>query len=417
MNANGRHQSICLIAWEVSGDQNAGRLAAEIRRIAPEVRLFGAGGRQMTAAGVDVQEQTTDTHFMGVPESLAAIKKQIGVFRRVMKLAIAATPDLVVLVDNETTNLLLARQLRRRGLRVVFFFPPQVWFWGRWRIPRVVRLARRVISAFREEAQLYRDAGADVVWAGHPLSDEVSVPPDAARHVRAIGLDPARPIVAIMPGSRAQEVRALAPAMLDAARMLHNYDPRLQFALPLANPSLRDEIERALARSGVREVAIYEPRSYAVLSQARAVLLCSGTAAMETALLGIPSVVAYRCNPIAYFVATRLMHVRFISIVNILLGEMVQPEFFQRNVDGRHLFEALSSLIYDEEQRAAARLRLEAVKAKLGPAGASFRAAEAVVDLLAPGAEILHVKDEIATAVRDPSVRTESDAHGVPLNS
>ena len=397
VNSNGRRRTVCLVAWEISGDQNAGRLAAAIRRLAPDIRLVGVGGRAMSEAGVEVEVHTTDTHFMGVPESFGAIGRQVAIYRRVWNFVISARPDIVVLIDNETTNLMLARWLRRHGLEVVFFFPPQVWFWGRWRISRVAGLTRRVISAFREEAELYREAGADTVWVGHPLRDEVVVSEDPNQALRAIGLDPGRPLVVIMPGSRRQEVRTLALTMLNAAQILQSRDHRLQFALPLASESLREEIEPLVRQSGLRDIVIYEPHSYAVLSRARAVLQCSGTATVETALLGVPSVVAYRCSPISYLLANCMMHVRFISIVNILFGEMVQPEFFQRNVDCHHLAEEVWSLLNDDNRRAAIQARLGRVRDLLGPSGVSLRAAQAVVDLLTPD----HGAQTAAAAARE----------------
>jgi lipid-A-disaccharide synthase len=386
-NGNGNRRSAYLVAGDISGDQNCGRLAQAIRRMAPDVQLVGAGGPAMREAGVEVQVETTDLSFVGLPGP-RMIHEHFSTYLRVLTRIRASHPDLVVLVDNEWTNLVLATLLRRKGVPVMFFFPPQVWLWGRWRLPTIVPLARRVLSAFRDEAALYRSAGADTVWVGHPLCDVVHVNDDPAAALREIGLDPARPLVALMPGSRRNEIRNLAGPILGAARLLQERDPTLQFALPLAGESLRADVECAVRASRLRDVAIYRPRSYAVLSQAKVVLQCSGTATLEAALLGIPAVIAYRCKRLEYFFARYLiLDVDFIGMPNILFGEMVQPEFFNKNVDAEHLADEAWSLLRDQSRRRMIQSRLMRIREVLGPPGAFRRAAEAVVELLPEPAE------------------------------
>ena len=382
MSAANGARSVFLVTGDVSGDQNAARLATAMRDLAPDVRLQGAGGPAMRDAGVELQFETTDLSFVGIP-SARLIQSHLSVYTRVLGAIAAARPDLVVLIDNEWTNLVLATWLRRKRLPVAFFFPPQVWLWGRWRLPAIVPLARRVLSAFQEEAALYRSAGADTVWVGHPLCDVVQVNEDPAEALRAVGLDPNRPLVGLMPGSRQNEIKALAAPILGAARLLQQRDPTLQFALPLASESLRREVEDSVRASGMADVVIYRPTSYAILSRARVVLQCSGTATLEAALLGVPSVIAYRCSPLSYLLGHYvLIDVEFIGMVNILLGEMVQPEFFQKHVDAEHLAAEAWSLLTDQERRRFIAGRLAHVRDLLGPPGVFQRAAAALIDLL-----------------------------------
>lgn len=383
MSAQKKSRTVFLVAGDVSGDQNGGRLAAAIRELAPDVRLVGAGGTQMRAAGVEVGIETTQFSVVGFFDAMRIVRDLVSVYRRVQKLAIATQPDVVVLIDSETVLVPFARWLRRQRLQAVFFFPPQVWLWGRWRLRWVLSLARRVISAFGPEADLYRAAGADTVWIGHPLVDVVQVREDPTAALRKIGLDPARPLVVLMPGSRPREIKALLPPIFGAARLLQQRDPTVQFALPLASELLRSEVEQAVQQSGVRDLVIYRPQSYAVLSRARVILQCSGTATLEAALVGIPSVIMYRCNPLEYFFARKVfMHVDFIGMPNILLGEMIQPEFFTKNVDAEHLAAEAWSLLTDERRRRAIQSRLAVIRDLLGPPGVFPRAAQAVVDLL-----------------------------------
>ncbi len=421
MTSNGKRPTICFVAGDVSGDQSAARLAAAIRQLAPHVRLLGVGGVAMRDAGVEVEVETTDLSFFGFLGSVRFLPRLVRRYRRAQRIIAAAHPDLVVLVDAEAVNLPASMWFRRKRVPVVFFFPPQVWLFGRWRLPAIVPLARRVLSAFRDEADLYSAAGADTVWVGHPLRDLVQVVENPAAALQAIGLDPGRPVVALMPGSRRHEIRTLAGPMLGAARLLQQRDPTLQFALPLASESLRRDVEHSVEQSGVRDVAIYRPQSYAVLSQARVVLQCSGTATLEAALLGIPAVIVYRCNRIEYFVGHHVLRVKvpFIGMPNILLNEPVQPEFIHKNVDAEHLADEAWSLLTDERRRNAIQARLTTLADLLGPPGVAARAAQAVIDLL-PQAAVQPMRLAVESSGRAASLphrRPPSATEEVPRES
>jgi lipid-A-disaccharide synthase len=382
LERNGKQLTICLVAGDVSGDQNGGRLARALRDLVPDLRLIGAGGPAMREAGVELAVDSTGVSTIGPPDTLQGFRLVVRVWRSTRALIKAVNPDLVVLIDAETINLMLARWLRARGIPVVFFFPPQVWLWGRWRLPMIVPLAARVLSAFREEAELYRAGGANSLWVGHPLRDAVRVTEDPAAALRSIGLVPEQPLVALMPGSRRHEIRDLCQPIMGAARLLQQRDPALQFAIPLASEELRVELDDQVRRAELRNTVIYRPESYAVLSRARVVLQCSGTATVEVGLLGIPSVIVYRCRPLYYSVGRRLMQVRFIGMVNILLDEAVQPEFFQKGVDPLHLADEVWSLLADERRRREIQTRLARLPEVLGPTGVMERAARAVMELL-----------------------------------
>jgi lipid-A-disaccharide synthase len=382
--ADGKPLTICLVAGDVSGDQNGGRLASALLDLNRDIRLVGAGGSAMERAGVEVEVNSTGVSTIGPPDSVRAARSVLRVWRDTRSLLSRAHPDVAVLIDAETINVMLARWLRAHGIPVVFFFPPQVWLWGQWRLPLVVPLATRILSAFREEAEIYKAAGSDTLWVGHPLRDAVRVNEDPAAAMMKIGLDPARPMVTLMPGSRAQEIRDLSGPMLGAAKLLQQRNPQLQFSIPLASEELRADLAAAVRQSGLRNTVVYNPDSYAVLSRAKVVLQCSGTATVEVGLLGIPSVIAYRCRPLYYSVGRRLMRVKYIGMVNILLDDAVQPEFFQKRVDAVHLADEVWSLLTNETRRRQIQMRLAQLPEVLGPTGAMKRAAQAVMELLEP---------------------------------
>jgi lipid-A-disaccharide synthase len=382
MKTKAKPPTVCLVAADVSADQNAGRLAAAIRRLAPEVRLIGAGGSSMRGADLDTVIDSTSVSMVGPPDSVRTLGSLIRVWRRLTALIEEAQPDVAVLIDNETLNMLFARWLKKRGIPTIFFFPPQIWFWGRWRLRWITPLSSRVLCAFREEAELYRAANVDTVWTGHPLLDVVKVKDDRMHALSAIGLDPKRPLVVLMPGSRRQELNWHCKLMFTVAKILHERDPNLQFALPLATEEMRPLVEAAAKQSKLRDLAIYRPDSFAVLGQARAVLQCSGTATIEAALLEIPSVIVYQCSRWRYHVARRFMYVKYIGMVNILLHEMVQPEFFHWRMNPARIADEVWSLLTDEQRRSKIIARLAQLPVTMGPPGALEKAAKAVLEFL-----------------------------------
>ncbi|MBI3783355.1 MAG: lipid-A-disaccharide synthase [Deltaproteobacteria bacterium] len=387
--------TVCLVAWDVSADQNAARLATAMRARSPKVRLCGIGGRHQQEAGVELLLHTTHLSFTGVLGALRHLPTMVAAYRKALAVVDDLRPDLAVLVDAEVAGCPFAVALRRRGIPTAFFFPPPVWFWGAWRAPWISPLAKRAVSVFRPEADIYERAGIDTVWIGHPLRDAVKRHDQPEIALRAIGIDPDKPLVVLMPGSRRNEIARLLEPFLAAARLLRARNSDLQFALPIASENLRHEIEGRVHGHGLGTLSLYHPTSYDVLGAADLVLQSSGTATLETGLLGVPSVVAYRLIGLEYLVARLLMQVPFISLPNILLGEMVQPEFFQHHVDAEHLAAAAWSILSDEAQRAAMRAKLARLPELLGPPGALDRAARAILELV-PDAAVVLADEETA---------------------
>jgi lipid-A-disaccharide synthase len=246
----------------------------------------------------------------------------------------------------------------------------------------ILSLSPRLLCAFKKEAEIYKAAGADATWIGHPLRDVVHVNHRPSDSLRRLNLHPKDPLVVLMPGSRRQELRTNCRTILAAAEILQEREPNLQFAIPLASEPLREQLEFEVHRSKLKRYAIYTSGTYAVLSSARTVIQCSGTATLETALLGIPSIILYQCSSFRIAIARRAMHVKFIGMVNILLGEMVQPEFFQAHIDPNQLASEAWSLLWDDTRRNAIKERLAALPELLGAPGALERAATSVLEIL-----------------------------------
>jgi lipid-A-disaccharide synthase len=373
--------NIFFAAGEVSGDRHAGELALSLRARHPGITMFGTGGDRMRAAGIDIYHTTSHLGTVGFQESFRFIKPLRSILRDIRTILRDRRPDLVVLVDNEGFNGLLARHCFREHIPFVYYFPPQVWHWGEWRARAIAKRARLIIPGFKPEADIYRREGGNVRWFGHPLVDTVTADGDPDRCFRSLGLDPMGRTIGLMPGSRLQELEQLADAMFDAARRLRGTIPGLQIVLPLAAPHLRKPIEQALDRNGMGgAITVIDDQVYTMLSKCECVLLSSGTATLEVALLGIPMVVCYRVTPFTYFLGRRLLKTNFIAMPNILAGNEIVPEVLQEKVTGERLAAEASRILSDKGYAATMRHNLGLILPQLGEQGVLRRAADAIYE-------------------------------------
>lgn len=371
---------ILFAAGEVSGDRQASHLARAILKQAPGARLFGAGGPCMGGAGVDVSIDVCHMGCVGLQESARFARPLYRALGEIKRLVDAEKPDAAVLVDNEGFNLMLARALNRRGIPVIFYFAPQVWLWGKWRARAVAKLARLIIAAFPDEAEVYSHHGGRVAWFGHPLIDLVGSPENGTGATAPPDPEPGRRTIALMPGSRLQEIERLARPMIDAARIVLAQHPGLQIILPVAASHLRPKLQAAIAGARMETaIRLVEDDVYGHLSRCSVVLMSSGTATLEAALLGVPMVVAYRVSPVTYWLGRCLTHVRHIAMPNILLHERVVPELLQGEVRPERLAQEVLALLENTGRADATRSSLGRVRPLLGGTGAIAKAAGAVL--------------------------------------
>jgi lipid-A-disaccharide synthase len=380
-----RGPRIFLSAGEISGDFQAAHLARSLRRAEPAATLYGCGGERMKDAGVDVRLQTAQLGYVGLEESLPFRRPIRGAHRWLAEMLRDDPPDLAVLVDGERFNGPLMDVLNERRIPFIYYFVPQVWFWGRWRTRRLARLARLVIPAFPVERDIFREKGARAEWLGHPLIDIVRPAQEAEDTLKSAGLDPARPIVGLMPGSRSQEVESFTSTLLGAARRLKETRPSLQFVLPVAAAHLRSQIERAVAVAGLQDcVRTVSAQHYAFLARCELVLLASGTATLEMALLGVPMVVFYRVHPATYLAARALVRTPFIAMPNILLSRAVVPELIQGAFTEERLAAEAGAILGSPARAQAIRRDLARIPEMLGRPGVIDRVAELILRQLAP---------------------------------
>jgi lipid-A-disaccharide synthase len=374
------HPRILVCCGEPSGDLYGAELVREVRNSLPGLTTVGLGGDRLLDQGTTLLAHVRDLAVVGLLEVVRHLRSLRRVFARVLAEVDRARPDLAVLVDYPDFNLRLARELRRRGVPVLYYVSPQVWAWRRGRVRTIRETVSHMAVIFPFEAGFYREAGVPVTFVGHPLVDLVRPPADPAAALRDMGLDPARPVVALLPGSRPGEVGHNLPPLLGAVERLRSARPDLQFALALA-PSLAPE--RVRERLGRAPVPLIEGRTHDLVGSAALALVASGTATVETAILGTPMVVVYRLSPLTYLLGRPLVRVAHYAMANLIAGRAVVPELIQRDFTPERVArEALDLLGGHPERTARMRADLAEVRARLGGPGASRRGADLACSML-----------------------------------
>lgn len=377
----GLSHKVLMVAGEVSGDLQGAHLARALIALCPDLKLIGAGGEQMRAAGVDLRFETTRFASVGFLEPLRYLWPLQQLFRKIQALIDTDQPRLAILIDHQGFNMALARFLRRRGIPVIYYFPPQVWIGGALFAGAVARRTQLIISAFAREAQVYSQHGGRAVYLGHPLLDIVQPDENPAPVLARLGLEQRKPLIAMMPGSRNQEVEQLARSMFGAARIIQDRYPDAQFILPLAADHLRPLLQRELERAGMtRLFRIITEDVYTCLGQCDAIVTTSGTSTLEAAVLGVPMIVAYRVSALSGWLARRLAMTRFIAMPNLLLNEEVVPELIQGDVTHEKLAAATLEILDSPERAVTMRSRLREVRGMLGSKGVIERVASRILE-------------------------------------
>jgi lipid-A-disaccharide synthase len=371
---------LLVVAGEASGDLHGGRLLSELRRLVPGVRAFGLGGDEMRAAGLEAVAHSSEISVVGITEVLKILPRARQIFASLLREVDRRRPRLAVLIDFPDFNLRLAGELKARGIEVVYYISPQVWAWRKRRVKEIARVVDRMLVLFPFEVDFYRGHGVDVVHVGHPLVDEVPALPSVWDRGEPEG-GPYR--VALLPGSRASEVEALLPAMLDSVR-------RLAAELPVAvrlikAPTIPLElVKEAVELAGVPVDIVSEDR-FAAIAGSHLALCASGTATLEVGLLGTPMVVVYRLGSWTYLLAKMLVRLPYVSLVNLVLGNKVVPELIQGGANPQGIAAEAGEILTDPAARERMRAGLTELRGRLGEGGASGRAAQEVAALLLEG--------------------------------
>lgn len=372
-------------AGEASGDALGAHLLRALREREPGLEAFGMGGPLMAASGFRKLRDANEIGVVGLVEVLRHLPRLFRLVSELAEAAIAERPDAAVLVDVPDFNIRLARKLTEAGIPVIFYVGPSVWAWRPGRVRRYAPWMKRLLVLFPFEVPIWQRAGVDVVCVGHPLLDELPAPIADARQ---LALDGAR-TVALLPGSRRSEIRRHLATLLEAAALLAERKIAQRFVLPVA-PTLdaakiAEEVERSPARELVTLVAAPDgdprPRREAI-ARSELALVASGTATLETALVGRPQVIFYRVSWLSWILGKPFVRVSFMGLVNLIAGREIAPELLQGRFDARRLADAAARLLADAAARRDAIEGIAAVRDVLGEPGAAARAADAVLEVV-----------------------------------
>lgn len=370
---------VLLVAGEPSGDLHGAALVAQLRARRPDLEVVGIGGPRLRAAGMQVLVDTEHVATMGFTETFGTLGRLVRAYRTLVRTLDTARPDLVVLIDYPEFNLRLAKQAKRRGIPVFYFVAPQVWAWRKGRIRTIGERVDKLAAVFPFEPGVYnRDGHALAEFVGHPLLDVVRPTRGRAETRARYGLDPERPLLALLPGSRKKEVGFLFRAMCAAAARLA--PDGWQAIAALAESLAPGDLAAALDGSPI-PVPIAHNDTYNVVAAADAAIVASGTATLETALLGCPMVIVYRLAPLTYWIARRLVDVPWIGMPNLILQRGVFPELIQDAVTPAAMVDAVRDV---HRRRAEVHAALDELRAALGTPGAAGRAADLALTLVPP---------------------------------
>jgi lipid-A-disaccharide synthase len=420
---------ILVVAGEASGDDHAARLVAAIREFCAPAEFLGVGGEEMAVQGVRILTPASELAVVGLMEVVGHLPAIWQALRGIGQVLKNCPPDLAILVDFPDFNFWVARLAKYYRVPVLYYISPQVWAWRTYRVRTLARLTDRLVVIFPFEADFYRAQGVTVDYVGHPFRE--TLPPLTDRRTFLLGhnLDPEALTIALLPGSRAGEIERHLPIMLQAAKLIHQVIPQTQFILPLASTAPEGLIEQIVEefRSDLREgpgeeippsspqtplpppskglregdwgrgeglsaprpfpqvgppLKIIPGQAYQALGAAHVAVVASGTATVEAALAGTPTVIVYRVSPLTFAVGRRLVRVPHVGMANLLAGARIFPELLQDDFTPARLAHELLSLIRDPERLAAVRRGLATVIRRLGGPGASRRAAQVAVELM-----------------------------------
>lgn len=379
----GRPRTIALVAGETSGDLIGSQLILALRELVPGLKVVGIGGPRMEAAGMEVWYPLEKLAVRGYVEVLRHFIEIVGIRRKLRRRLLANPPGLFIGIDAPDFNLDLEQSLKARGIPTVHYVSPAIWMWRKERLHKIKRAVTKMLALFPFEVGIYREAGIDVAFVGHPLTDMLDqVPRDAAAREQ-LKVPPALPVVALLPGSRQSELHYMADIFIQTAKLIHARLPQALFLVPLATRETRAQFETALYRNDAADLPLTIMFGHAqdAMAAADVVLVASGTATLEAALLCKPMVIAYKMPRASYWLLQGKGYLPYYGLPNILARDFVVPELIQDDATAQNLGQAVLNLLGDATVRARLARRFSTMSASLSR-GAARQAALAVLPML-----------------------------------
>jgi lipid-A-disaccharide synthase len=369
---------VLIVAGEPSGDLHGSGLVRELKKRRPDLEIYGIGGDRMAAAGMELLYHISAMSFMGFLEVVRNLSFIRSVERRLDDVLTIRRPDVVVLIDYPGFNLRLARRAKRKGLKVLYYISPQVWAWHKSRVAQMKSTVDALKVVFPFEVDIFRNEGVNVEFVGHPLVEQLGSSMTRTEFLHRFGLASGKKLLALLPGSRAQEISSILPTMIETARRLratHDIEICIGVASNLGMEGIRKFVPDDLP------MHLLEQATHELMAHADAAIVTSGTATLETGWYGTPMAVVYKTSPVTFAIGRFLVNVRNIGLVNIVAGKTVVPEFIQDEMNADNLCNAVRRILDDAAYAEGVRKELGVIRNALGGPGASARVAEGVIAL------------------------------------
>ena len=378
---------LMVIAGELSGDMHAAAVVRELKQRRPDLPVYGIGGDRLREAGMEILVDAREMAVLGLWEVLKRYAFLRSVFYRMVRVARQRRPEAVLLIDYPGFNLRFAAQLKKLGIKVIYYVCPQVWAWHRSRIPKMARLIDRLLVIFPFEVEVFAGTGLKVDYVGHPLVDEARAELSAGAGSAVSRRSPQR--LVLMPGSRRQEIDRILPVMVQAAGRLQRAQPALSVVVAAASSDLMPLIRgKLLGISGAPlKMEVVAGSTRRILREATAAMVKSGTSTIEAALMGCPMIIVYRASPVTYAIGRKLIRVPYLGMANLIAGREAFREYLQEAATPEALAAGVTPLLQDTPERAASLEAAAEVAAKLGEGGAAQKAAALVLEELGPAQE------------------------------
>ena len=379
----GSRKRIMIVAGEASGDLHGGNLVQAMHKIDPEISFYGVGGRNLKEAGVELIADAADMAVVGLTEVVFKLGMILKVMAQLKASLKKDRPDLIILIDYPDFNLPLAKAAKKYGIKVFYYISPQVWAWRRGRIGKIKKIVDRMAVILPFEADLYREAGVDVTFVGHPLLDVVRTKYPRKEALRRFDLREEVTTVGILPGSRQSEVTRLLPVMLGAAEIIEKQIKDVQFVLPLADTLDIAFVSQIIAKHSV-PVRLIPNEVYDVIGCTDIAMVASGTATLETALMETPMIIIYKVSAPSYYVGRMVINVDHIGLVNIIAGKAVVPELIQFEASPEKIAAEVIDILTTKGHMEHIKAELKKIRNMLGSHGAAERVARLAYDMINP---------------------------------
>jgi len=379
-------KKVLLVTGEASGDLHGSHLVKHLKRLDPSLRIYGIGGEELRKAGMEILFHAQELSVVGIVEVCARLPQIVRAFQTLKREIVSSPPDLLILIDYPDFNLRIAAVARKHRVPVLYYISPQIWAWRQNRVKKIARLVDQMAVVFPFEAPFYEQHGVPVQFVGHPLMDREVPVMDTQALLQQFAMKSQWPIVGLLPGSRKSEIDRLLPVMLGAAVLIHEEFPQAQFIIPVA-PGIREEDIKERVKQHGLAVSIVKDQLHQALHICHLVLVASGTATLETALMKKPMIIMYRIALLTYLVGRLMIRVPTIGLANIVAGKQIVPELIQGDASPQRIFQEAAALLKDAKRMTAMEQELTRVGELLGSRGASERVAGIAYDMINKKAE------------------------------